>query len=506
MIADFLEYFYSDAYDNKVIIDTLTVKEVKSLVLERINNLSNSTVPSELGCFEFIIEILARIFVEKDINLNSTNTSTGQSLSEFPKIDLANIKINFKTSGSSGESKNITKTLQNLINESSELKTVFPQIKNKIFISTTTPKHLFGFTFQFMFALNSESTINTTGISIPEDITIDNSCLITTPSFLEKMQKYDNTPAVKPNCIFSAGSALKPDTFGFAKKISDNVIDIYGSTETGIIAYREDKNDLFKLFPSIKVTPSENSTTVETNFSQLSTVEINDKITLSENNHIKIIGRTDRTFKIQEKRIDAQDLERTLKNNPLINDCYITKVDDKLACLTVLSNFGLEYLFNNGMLNLTKKLKTELRRDSEIIPQKWRFTDEIPTTQSGKINKTEIENLFGLNLSIPLVTEKRIEANFAKIKLYFYKNCNFFNGHFDKFPIVPGVVQLFLAQYFGQKIFNIKASGQYRRIKFSNIIKPNNFIDLELELLSNKVSYKFVDENAKYSSGTIART
>lgn len=505
MIANFLDYFYTDSYDSKIIINDLTVKEVKKLVLDRINNLSNLTIPSKLCCFEFMIEILARIFVEKDIYLDKANTSGAVKLTEFPQIESKNIFIRFKTSGSSGKEKTITKTLQNLFYESEELKSTFPKIKELRFISTTTPKHLFGFVFHFMLPLNSGMVINTDEITIPEDISIENSCLITTPSFLEKMQKYDNKPVVNPNYIFSAGAALKSEVFGFARTIADNVVDIYGSTETGIIAHREHENNNFKLFNNIKISPNKSSTTIETAFSFVSPVQINDKLTLLENGSIKIEGRTDRTFKIQEKRIDANDLENLLNEHNFIQNCYITKHGEKLACLAVLNNTGLEYFYNNGFVNLTKMFKSELRKHSEIIPQIWKFLDEIPTTSAGKVDKQEIENILGLNLSIPLIIKKDINTNFAKIKLYFYKNCNFFQGHFDGFPIVAGVVQLFLAQYFAQKLFKIKPSGQYRKIKFSNIIKPEKFIDLELELLSNNISYKFVDRETKYSSGTIAR-
>lgn len=505
MIASFIDYFYSNDYDEKIVIDNLTVKNLKTKVLERINNLSDSTLPTELDCFEYMIEILARCFVEKDIYLDTKNFSNGLKTNSFPKINPTNINIHFKTSGSSGEQKTVTKTLKNLINESIVLKSQFPEIKDMIFISTTTPKHLFGFTFHFMLPLNSGASINTDEISIPEDISTGNACLITTPSFLEKMEKYNNIPTTKPNYIFSAGASLKPEIFKFAKTIAHNVIEIYGSTETGVIAYRNNENSNFNIFPSIKIIPNEDTTIIETEFSALSSYQINDKITLLENNQLKIEGRTDRTFKIQEKRIDAVELESHLLNNEFIKNCYITKHKEKLACLGVLSDEGLNYLYKNGLVNLTKTLKKDLRTISEVIPQKWKFVDEIPTNCAGKVDKTEINNIFGLNLSIPIIIDKKINSNSAKIKLYFHKNCNFFKGHFDKFPIVPGVVQLFLAQHFGVKIFNIEPSGQYRKIKFSNIIKPNKFIDLELELLSNSISYKFIDDESKYSSGTIAR-
>ncbi len=503
MIANFLDYFYSNIYDDRVIINDLTVKDLKKLVLHKIQTLSEDTVPIELDCFEFIIEILARIFVEKEIQLEKKNLAKAKPITEFPHIDPEKVFIHFKTSGSSGEKKTTKKSLQNLFDESDDLKSEFEFSQDLTFISTTTPKHLFGFTFHFMLALNC-AKLCTDEISTPQDINTPNACLITTPSFLEKMQKYNDVPAIKPHYIFSAGTALKPDVFKFTRNISDKVIEIYGSTETGIIAHRNSENDKFELFKSIKIEPKEDTTLVHTTFSAVSPVIINDKLTLN-NNKIKIEGRTDRTFKIQEKRVNAQELETILNNSDFIDDCYIFQHKDKLACLAVLTTEGQDYFYKNGIVELTKKLKSTLKNSFEIIPQKWKFTDEIPKTKSGKIDKPEIENIFGLNLSIPYIVKKELTKDSAKIKLFFYRNCNFFKGHFDNYPLVPGVVQLYLAQYFSKNLFNIELSGQYRKLKFSNIIKPDKFIDLELELLSNSISYKFVDETSKYSSGILGK-
>lgn len=503
MIANFLDYFYSDIYDERVIINDLTVKELKEMVLTKIQTLSENTIPAELNCLEFIIEILARIFVEEDIKLDETNKAKARTITEFPAVDPTKVFVLFKTSGSCGEKKTIKKSLQNLLNESKNLISEFEFPEDLTFISTTTPKHLFGFTFHFMLALNCAKLL-TDEITIPEDINTKNTCLITTPSFLEKMQKYNNTPVIKPSFIFSAGSALKPTVFKFAQDIADNVIDIYGSTETGIIAHRETSTENFKLFKSIQIEPKEDSTLVYTAYSAVSPVLINDKLTIN-NNKIKIEGRTDRTFKIQEKRVNAAEIEALLNKTSLIDDCYVFQHKDKLACLTVLSQKGQDYFYKNGVVELTKSLKSTIKNCFEIIPQKWKFTDEIPKTNSGKIDREEIEKLFGLNLSIPLIVEKQADSNSARIKLFFYRNCNFFKGHFDNFPLVPGVVQLYLAQYFSKKLFNTELCGQSRKLKFSNIIKPDKFIDLELELLSNSISYKFVDETHKYSSGILGK-
>lgn len=499
MTADFLEYFYTTEYDDKVILKsggkTYTVKDIKTLIL---NKPVKPELLAELNCFDFVVEILARIFSLKDIYFDEQQTA---KVKEFCPINPKEILIHFKTSGSSGTQKEIVKSLENLISEAKDIQSQFPQIQGLEFISTTTMNHLFGFTFHLMTALNSKSIINSDIVSIPENINIKNACLISTPSFIETMLKYQNSPVIMPKMIITAGAKLKNNVFEYAKNISDEVVEIYGSTETGVIAYRQDSKVPFNLFPNTKIHTNE-QTEVETIYSLNSPVTIGDKINILNEKQIQILGRTDRIYKIQEKRICATDIENKLKTHSFIDDAYITKHSDKLASLCILTANGLEYLYNNGMTELTKELKAYLK--SDIIPQKWKFTDEIPKTQTGKTDVKSIEEIFNLNLSLPVICEKSLSENKAEIKLYFYRNCNFFKGHFDGFPLVPGVVQLFYAQYFAKKIFKIDCvSGQYRKIKFTNIIQPDKLITLELEQQTNGINYKYKDENSGYSSGLL---
>ena len=508
MIADFLELFYTKDFDDKTILKnnakSYTVKELKYMVLNRIQTLSADVIPSKLSSFEFVIEILARIFVENEIFVFKENQSLAKDLTKFPKINPDKVFIKFQTSGSTGNKKIISKSLTNLIEESNILKKTFPFMSNLEFISTTTLKHLFGFSFHFMFPLNNLFIINTTPVLSPEDIFVNKSCLVTTPSFLGKLHKYNNIPQINPKLIISGGANLTSDVFLYTKKFSDKVIEIYGSTETGIIAYRTNSDECFKVFEGIKITSNQTCSTIDTKFSTFSPVIINDKITKKNNNQIIVEGRTDRTFKIQEKRINADEIENFINSHEFIDSCYVIKSGEKLACLTVLSDCGHNYFYKYGAVELIKVLKKHTRDFSEIIPQRWKFIDEIPVTDSGKVDISAVNDIFDLNISIPLVVEKNITSNYAKIKLYFYKNCNFFNGHFVHFPITPGVAQIYLAQYFSKKFFNtVFCSGHFKKIKFTNIIRPDMFIDLELELLENKISYKYCDENQVYSSGLL---
>ena len=115
-----------------------------------------------------------------------------------------------------------------------------------------------------------------------------------------------------------------------------------------------------------------------------------------------------------------------------------------------------------------------------------------------------IESIFRLNLSLPLVISKEITPEYAKFKLCFLNNSNFFKGHFEGLPILPGVVQLFYANWFCEYAFKLDCRcGQIRKIKYSNIIQPAKVVELKLVQDAKGVSFKYQDENMVYSSGIL---
>src|SRR5574344_342708 len=510
MTVSFLKYFSNNSFDKKIILKnkekSFSLKEIKSIISHKISILKDikqtKIILDAEDNLSFILNFLSCIFSEKEIYLvNDTKKLkefsndeykifnnrdfNKQEIIEFKTINPNDIIINFFTSGSTQKSKLIKKSLENLVEESADLFYEFNFNKNLEVISTTTLNHLFGITFHLMLPLNNGLVINTDSINYPEDIAKSDAILVSTPSFLDTMKKYNVTLTKKLSYIISAGAKLQDETFEFAKsKVAQRVIDIYGSTETGVIAYRTDfKQNERKLFRGIKILETTDSETqISSNYSYNETDNLGDKIALHDDT-IELLGRCDRILKIQEKRLSATEIEEEISKNELVKECYCFEYSKKIATIVVLTPLGYKFALDNSILDLIKKLKSDIKDKFEIIPQKWKFIDAIPKTKNGKINKQQIIDIFNLNLSLPLIISRDINKDYAIFKLYFYSNCNFFQGHFNKFHLLPGIVQLFYANFFTQLAFNRDCHcGQLKKIKFMNIIRPNDILDLKLEL------------------------
>jgi acyl-coenzyme A synthetase/AMP-(fatty) acid ligase/3-hydroxymyristoyl/3-hydroxydecanoyl-(acyl carrier protein) dehydratase len=521
------EIFNTNKYDNRLIIvdgdKQYTYGDIKEQIAWQIENLKNkkdNVVIVSGSNYGFIVHFFASLYSKKNVYLLADKTKLndinldfdileGKEFGrikdyKFPELDTKKAVFKFFTSGSTGTPKTIEKSLYNLIAEGDDVLDEF-NLKNKNYnvITTTTMCHSFCLSCFIMFFLFDRFVLHTKDISYPDNIDVDNSILITTPSFLSSIPKYNIQFGITPKYIFSAGSKLDDTTFNYLKKIT-NIIDTYGCTEVGLISYKTSPDEAGKLYKSVNLNVYDDYMEVISPYSYFDKIRINDKVELNGRNII-IKNRTDRLYKICDKPVSAEELENKLKENEFVKNCYIIKSSEKLACLCALSEEGKEFFLNNDISLLTKKLKQYMLKSSEIIPQRWKYIDEIPMTNTGKVNKTLIEKIFSVNSSLPLILDREISQNSITYKMYFYNKCNFFDGHFPKYKIVPGVVQLYFAKEFSNVHFGVNIKeGQWKRIKFSNIIEPDKILYLKLIKDKKNVSYEYYSDEKKYSSGVFS--
>ena len=412
--------------------------------------------------------------------------------------------VSFFSGGTTAESRSIHRKVINVIKECKDFYEDVKLQKGLEFISTTTLNHRYGFTVHYMLPALFGYCINTERVNYPEDLNVKNALLVTTPSFLDMMCKYDYKPEVCPEVIISAGAKLEDKTFKYARSISKRVIDMYGSSETGIIGWRENENDAHKLLRGVQILECEDDyTKIATEYSENEFEVLGDRIEQT-GEYIRFLARNGRILKIQEKRIDSLCMEDEIKKHHFVKDCICFENNGKIAALAALNEDGMDFILKKGKLTFIKELKSLLLKQFEVIPQRWKFIDEIPKTLNGKIDKMAIDDIFNTNLSFPLIISREFAKDRALFSLCFLSGSNFFKGHFDSMPILPGVVELYYADYFIQAAFGLNCKkGQQRRIKFANIINPDEIVNLELVKTASGVEFKYFKEDKMYSSGIL---
>ena len=404
----------------------------------------------------------------------------------------------FHTSGSTGEPKTIIKSKDCMLAESRDLAKFFKFSPDTIFVSTVSDEFMYGTTFTVMLPKALNCKVDGERVVYPEDIKdYEKFVFVSTPSFLEKLAKYNYTFKHKPEMIISAGAKLDDKIFGYLEKISKGVTEIYGSTEAGVVAYRQKHNAKLQFFENVKYI----NNTISSPYFDESELELNDELEFFEDGFI-VKGRNDRIVKIQEKRISLDEIERDLNKSNLVKKSYCLKLGDKLCSAIILNNKGKKLLENFGKLELIKAIKKSAPLNI-ITPKKWRFLTNLPTNERGKIDGARVKEWFNTNVTYPNIVKLENDGQNAEITLIFPKNSNFFKGHFPDFPILPGVVQLFFAKEFARDIFNLYFVPQkVKKVKFSSIIKPEMKVKLVLTRNEKSIEYKYIDEEKTFSSGT----
>ena len=269
-----LEIFTTNKYDKKIAVinnnNKYSFSQLKKLIASEINYIKNkkeNVVITSEDNFSFIIQFFASIFCNKNIYLvtdkarlkempfdydilESYNSEYVGNY-EFTNLNINEPLINFYTSGSSGTPKIIKKSLYNLIREAEDIGKEF-ELKGKSFnvISTTTMCHLFGLTFHLMTPICNGLIIDTQNVSYSENVNKKNTILVSTPTFLGSILKFNMPFKICPEYIISAGSKLNENVFEYLEHNS-KIIEIYGSTETGVVAYKTHFDSDFNVFPNV---------------------------------------------------------------------------------------------------------------------------------------------------------------------------------------------------------------------------------------------------------------
>ena len=372
--------------------------------------------------------------------------------------------------------------------------------------------------FGIFWALSRGSRIARVAIKGPHEWnSITPQVLITSPSFLKSVA---DTTAQHKNLgsniqsIFCAGGVLDAATFSKINEVTNTrVVDIYGSSETGHIAWRSSPDMPWQVQAGVEFKkPIETVLEIKSKFCPSYEWFPTSDLAIQKDDSFEILGRADQIIKIEGTRISLSHLVKSIGESELVDDCLISDLGNgrrsQLGGVLKLSKLGIETVEAKGKLYLINAIKDSLRGKviSISIPRRWRFVDEFPKNSLGKILKIELDDLFSRGLKAPIVISKNSHELSLRLLLDMPKSLRCFEGHFDEFPVVPGVALIEWAIKNAQNLLlkNCIFSGM-SQIKFLNFIKPNQLIWLKLDFDQTSLNLKFEYFNADtiFSSGIL---
>lgn len=429
---------------------------------------------------------------------------------------LEQAQLYFYTSGSTGEPKKIPRTLKQLLNEVQGLSQSFTFDENAIAIATVSHQHIYGLLFKLLLPLATGRSFYTSQMAFPEDAvqaqkqleTLGlSNYLISSPALLKRW----TTDVVLQHCqmVFSSGGKLES---GVRPLLNRPIIEVLGSSETGGIAHRAQDEDAWTAFINVAIRIEEQQLMVKSNHAyEDDWITTGDGAAWSDATcqTFKLMGRTDRIIKLEEKRLSLDAIEQSIQALDAVQQCHVLVLEHEhrqiLGCIVVLKEQAREQLQQLGKSAFVGHLKQQLKDHLETlaIPRQWRFLSQLPQNSQSKLNKNYLKTLFKPMLQ-PVVLSQSQSSDDHILSLEFPPELACFKGHFPTQPIYPGVGQIGFLQYFAKSIWSdLNWCQGYEQLKFQNLIRPYAIVQLKLSRKEHKVSFELRDSEQILASGRL---
>ncbi|THF62502.1 AMP-binding protein [Pseudothauera rhizosphaerae] len=447
---------------------------------------------------------------DTDLPLPAGRTHAPQALMDAPPLaagmlDEAAAGLVLYTSGSSGRPKQIRKSWQQLASEVRTLATRWPADEALCVLGSVGAHHMFGLPFRVLWPLCAGHAIDRRQRHYPEELertslAHERFVWIASPALLRRVGERIDWAGLcgRLRALYTAGSPLPA-------AISDHIAsacgcrptEIYGSTETGIVATRQGAG-AWQLFDGVEAgTDAAGALWVASPWTAGAREQTADAAELGPQG-LHLLGRLDRVVKLEEKRIGLPTVEAALEAHPYVAEARVglSAGTPRLAALLGLSAGGLHALRNGGRRALIGALRRHLagRVEPLAIPRVWRLLRQIPWNAQGKLNQQQFAALAG-----PRPRQPQFEAPVAledgswQTAFEVPPDLAFFSGHFPATPVVPGVAQIGWALQVARAHIRPELRvGGIENLKFQRLMRPGDRATLTLRWDAARAKLSFV--------------
>ena len=428
------------------------------------------------------------------------------------------------TSGSTGEPVMQPKRFQQLEDELDQHARLWP-LDGCAVVSQVSHQHIYGLLTGILHPLCHGVPFSARDSRYPETLAerlMDAqkaglaAVVVSSPAQLSRLPEHLHWPAIIRR-VFSSGAPLsETDALRSEQLLQAPVIEIYGSTETGGVAWRrQQQSACWTALPCVDWRIEQGKLQVRSTF--LEHPEhwwLQSDRASPQDAGFHLLGRADRVAKVGGKRISLTQIENCLSLQEGIRTARclpLAERDGRLAIVVAMQPESIprDHEMRRGLVErLRNILDDEL--DNVAIPRYWRFVEVLPVNSQGKHDNALLTRCFA-DLDDDrqprwLGEVSGSEGN-VEIHLEVPSRLRYLAGHFPRLPVVPGVVLVQWAIELATEHFgDLGTFCAVERLKFQKILRPGLRFSLHLERRDDGIAFHYDSHHGRHASGRVVFT
>ena len=319
--------------------------------------------------------------------------------------------VEFYTSGSSGAPKCVPKAFKQLRLEVQALERQWGAGLGEAAVLGTVPHHhLYGLLFRVLWPLSAGRPFAADICLQPGELSATaggrRCVLVSSPAFLNRLSDYSELPpAAQVAALFSSGAPL-PDAAaqGLSEAWGRAAMEVYGSTETGGVAWRawEDATTRPWWTPiqgvSAEIRDDESGARLWVRsgctFEQ-DWMPTGDLARFGSAGRFTLLGRADDVLKFEDKRVSLNEMRARLVQHPWVAEARLLLLPGRRQHIGAVVVLKPEQR-GAGRRELRETLRGWMaeRYEPLLIPRKWRFPEALPDNAMGKTEQARLLALF----------------------------------------------------------------------------------------------------------------
>jgi len=254
------------------------------------------------------------------------------------------------------------------------------------------PQHMYGLELSVLLPLRSRAAVHTGQPFFAADIAqalcdvAAPRMLVTTPVHLRALLR--EAPELPPlAAIVSATAPLDCALAAEAEcRYATRVIELFGSTETCVIAHRRTSLDeSWQLYPQIALYPQPDGTMVQAPYFVAPTL-LQDVVELLPDQRFTLCGRNSDLLEVAGKRASLADLTRRLLAIPGVEDGVVFCLDVEAGAVNRLA--ALVVARGLGEADILDALRRSI--DPVFLPRPLRCVEKLPRNATGKLPRAAL--------------------------------------------------------------------------------------------------------------------